>query len=277
MKRKMLILSTVVAISMMASTAYAAQGGNGNGNGNGNGKGKPDHTVTQSVYGDKDKVTVTGSVYDDETVTDSVYKGHKGAGGLLNAYDNVKDKPAGERIAALLKTKYNIEVTADTDLAALVNSLSAKGNTKAAVDVQAEITQDDAANIEQYKKLGRLKAKLGQKGIKTYVNGKETKFDVAPVVKEGRTLVPFRGIAESLNAEVTWDAATKTVTVKRDGLEVKFVLGSKVAFVNGKEVALDVPGQVKNNRVLVPMRFLSEGLQSKVVWESETSSVIVID
>ncbi|MFC5652325.1 copper amine oxidase N-terminal domain-containing protein [Paenibacillus solisilvae] len=271
MKMKLALLSTVVAISMMASTAYAAQGGNNNG------KEKPDHAIAQSVHGNNDKVKVTDSVYKDETVTDSVYKGHNGAGGLLNAYDNVKDKPAGERIAALLKTKYNIDVNADSDLKALVDSLAKKGNIKAAADVQAEITQDDAANVEQYKKLGHLKSKLGQKGIKTYVNGKETKFDVPPVVKEGRTLVPFRGIAESLKAVVVWDAKTKTVTVKRDGLEVKFVLGSKIAYVNGKAISLDVPGQVKNNRVLVPMRFLGEGLKSKVVWESETTSIIIIN
>ncbi|QYR22101.1 copper amine oxidase N-terminal domain-containing protein [Paenibacillus sp. sptzw28] len=269
MKSKIAVLTAVVAVSMMTGTAFAAQGGNKEH------KEKPGRTVSESVYW-KDDTTVTGSVYDDKSVTGSVY-GHNGAHGLINAYENVKDKPAGERIALLLKTKYNIEVNADTDLKALADSLAKQGKVEAAAVIQAAVVQSDVTNIEQYKKLSKLKAKLGQKGIKTYVNGVAAKFDVPPVVKEGRTLVPFRAIAESLKAEVVWEASTKTVIVKRDGVEVKLVLGSKVAYIGGKQVALDVAGQMKNNRVIVPMRFLGESLKSKVVWDAETSSVIILD
>jgi hypothetical protein len=256
---------------MMAGTAFADKGGHHEG------KGKPDQTVTGSVYVKEDekevKVKVTDDTYKD-TVTGSVYGG---AHGLINAYGNVKDKPAGERIAALLKSKYGIEVNSDTDLNALVDSLAKQGKVQAAADAQAEVAATDASDIEQVKKLAKLKVKLGQKGVKAFVNGKETKFDVSPVIESGRTLVPFRAISEALNAEVTWEATVKTVIVKRDGIEVKLVLGSKTATVNGKQVTLDVPGKLKSNRVLVPMRFLSEALDSKVVWDAETSSVIVVD
>ncbi|EXX87320.1 copper amine oxidase N-terminal domain-containing protein, partial [Paenibacillus darwinianus] len=132
-------------------------------------------------------------------------------------------------------------------------------------------------DIDGYKKLSKLKVKLGETGIKTYVNGKAVGFDVLPVAVEGRTLVPFRAIAESLEADVAYDAATKTITVKRDGVEVKLTLGSKTAFINGKQVALDVPGNVKNNRTLVPLRFLSEALDTDVTWDAETSSAIIVN
>lgn len=213
---------------------------------------------------------------------DDKAKGKKKKGnphGLQRAYENTKDKPAGERIAELLKAKYGIDVTAETqaEIQDIVSDLESKGETEAAEETQAELVAEDPTNVELYVKLGKIKEKNGKKGVKAYVNGAEPKFDVAPVKKDGRVLVPFRAIAEALEADVKWDAATKTITVTRDGVEVKLTLGSKVAYVNGAEVKLDVPGQTMNNRVLVPLRFLSEALKSNVVWEPETSSVIVND
>ena len=43
---------------------------------------------------------------------------------------------------------------------------------------------------------------------------KRTELDVAPFIKDGRTLVPVRAISEALGAEVGWDNDTRTVTVK---------------------------------------------------------------
>ena len=50
------------------------------------------------------------------------------------------------------------------------------------------------------------------------VDGKRTAIDAAdtsvvPVIVAGRTLLPVRFVAESLGCTVTWDAATKTITV----------------------------------------------------------------
>lgn len=33
-------------------------------------------------------------------------------------------------------------------------------------------------------------------------------FDVEPIIQNGRTVVPFRAIAEALNVEVSWEAET---------------------------------------------------------------------
>ncbi|HUC92181.1 MAG TPA: copper amine oxidase N-terminal domain-containing protein [Paenibacillus sp.] len=226
-------------------------------------------TVTDSVYGD-DRESDSG--HDDEDKKDK-----KGAKGLLNAHENVKGKPAGDRIAKLLKIKYNINVNAEISVTDVVYSLEKDGDLKAAADVQAEAVAEDPADIDGYKKLSKLKTKLGDKYIKTYVNGRTVSFDVPPVAEGGRTLVPFRAISESLKADVTYDPATKTITVKRDNVEVKLKLGSKIATVNGKEVTLDVPGKVKDNRVLVPLRFLSEALDTDVTWDAETSSAIIVN
>lgn len=52
---------------------------------------------------------------------------------------------------------------------------------------------------------------IGSKAL--VVNGVSITMDAAPVIKDGRTMLPFRWIATALGASVSWDEATKTVTM----------------------------------------------------------------
>ena len=45
------------------------------------------------------------------------------------------------------------------------------------------------------------------------VSGKKVLLDSPPLIVKGRTMVPLRFIAETLGAEVTWDEATKSITI----------------------------------------------------------------
>jgi tetratricopeptide (TPR) repeat protein len=215
---------------------------------------------------------------DGDTVTSVTYAtyGHNGYKGLQKAYENVKDKPAGQIIANLLESKYGIDVNADEVLSEAADQLAAEGNVEDAVEVQKEAVKANTKNINSYKKLGKLVEKLGKTGVKAYVNGVEPKFeDMEPVIKEGNTLVPIRAIAEALNAEVIWNDEEKSVTITKDGIVVKLVLGDVKAYVNGEEVILEVPGERMNGRTMVPVRFISEALKAIVDWEPETTSVII--
>nr|AIA86098.1 Cu_amine_oxidN1 [uncultured Thermosediminibacter sp.] len=44
-------------------------------------------------------------------------------------------------------------------------------------------------------------------------DGKSVTLDTAPVIENGRTLVPVRFLAESLGAQVGWDNASQTVVI----------------------------------------------------------------
>ena len=46
-----------------------------------------------------------------------------------------------------------------------------------------------------------------------YVNDEEKTMDVAPVIKDGRTLVPARFVAEAFGCSVDWDGNTNTVII----------------------------------------------------------------
>jgi len=44
-------------------------------------------------------------------------------------------------------------------------------------------------------------------------NRKGDDLEVAPKIVNGRTFVPIRFISEAFGAEVSWDGATKTITI----------------------------------------------------------------
>ena len=60
-------------------------------------------------------------------------------------------------------------------------------------------------------------------------------------------------------------------------MDIELIIGSKVAKVNGKEVNLDVPAEVLNNRTMIPLRFISENLGYKVKFDNENSPIYMID
>lgn len=55
------------------------------------------------------------------------------------------------------------------------------------------------------------------------VDGKSIPLDVPPKIIEGRTMVPARFIAESLDALVEWDNASRTVLIKSNGTRMVFI------------------------------------------------------
>ncbi|MDI3481179.1 MAG: hypothetical protein PWQ97_834 [Tepidanaerobacteraceae bacterium] len=112
------------------------------------------------------------------------------------------------------------------------------------------------------------------------VNGKEISFpDQQPYInKDSRTMVPVRFISESLDATVSWNQNTKTVSIKgknkKDGSELAILLkiGENKATVNGRTVIFDTRAELKNDRTMVPLRFVSEVLGAKVTWDQNTKT-----
>ena len=89
----------------------------------------------------------------------------------------------------------------------------------------AQVHWDDATStIRAYRRESAIVLQLGNR--KAWVNGPAVQLDVAPVAISGRTLVPLRFVAEALGAEVGWEDATRTVTVKHTPYVAKPVGGT---------------------------------------------------
>jgi hypothetical protein len=103
--------------------------------------------------------------------------------------------------------------------------------------------------------------------VRVFVDGAPVVFDVAPVVENGRTLVPVRALSEALGFTVTWDEAERLVSLTRDGVTIVLWIDSTKVLVDDKESHMEVPTRVVNGRTMVPLRFISETLGSHVAWD----------
>lgn len=118
--------------------------------------------------------------------------------------------------------------------------------------------------------------------VSVQLNGKALAFtDAAPEITNGRTFLPFRAVLEAIGAEVGYDAQTSTVSAKRDGVDLSMVLGQNTATVvedgQTRTMEMDVTPYVKNGRTYVPVRFVAESFGCSVGWDSDTSTVIIVD
>lgn len=100
-----------------------------------------------------------------------------------------------------------------------------------------------------------------------YINNADFPLDAAPVIRNDRTMLPVRFVAEAFGAEVGWDGASRTVSVSLDGTKIEIQIGSSVAKVNGAEVALDSAAFIENDRTYLPVRFVAENLGASVAWD----------
>jgi len=120
-------------------------------------------------------------------------------------------------------------------------------------------------------------------GMDVYTVNGETKFwDATPYIKNGRTLVPIRHLAEAVGFKADWDfsdPANKMVFIFKADQDpekdkehpfILLIIGQPTAMVNGNLVALDVAPEILNGRTMVPLRFVVETLGYQVEWLGNT-------
>lgn len=109
-----------------------------------------------------------------------------------------------------------------------------------------------------------------------HVFGKSQETDSAPIIVEGRTMIPVRLLSESLGATLYWDAsAPDTTIVVKDGIQINIYIDSNVARVNDSQVVLDSPAFIENNRTYVPVRFICEALGAQIDWNPDTKTISI--
>lgn len=111
--------------------------------------------------------------------------------------------------------------------------------------------------------------------IRLKINDKEIKMDVPPVIVNDRTLIPVRVLFENVGGEVEWFPETQRVVINYNDIKIILAIGRDTAFVSGKELKLDSPAQIINDRTLIPVRFVSENLGFNVEWDEKSHTVSV--
>jgi len=113
-------------------------------------------------------------------------------------------------------------------------------------------------------------------GSLTYkVNGVEKTMDAAPYIKDGRTFLPVRFVADALGVasdNILWDGSKVTI-IKGDRV-VQLTIGDKVMLINGASITMDVaPEVVAPGRTMLPFRWIAQALGASVSWDEATQNV----
>ncbi len=102
-------------------------------------------------------------------------------------------------------------------------------------------------------------------------------LDASPYIENSRTMVPARAVSESFGADVSWDEASQKVSVKYGENLIELTINSDTALVNGEAVSLDSPALIRNNRTMIPLRFVSEALGKYVEYVGSTKQILISD
>lgn len=111
--------------------------------------------------------------------------------------------------------------------------------------------------------------------VKLWINGSYVTTDVAPVIENGRTLVPIRVISENLGLEVDWDKDLKQITVSQADDHFIFVIGQNFYTKDEIKQDLDVAPKIINDRTFVPIRVIAEAFNQEVNWDNVARTVAI--
>ncbi|OMD44031.1 copper amine oxidase N-terminal domain-containing protein [Paenibacillus odorifer] len=121
---------------------------------------------------------------------------------------------------------------------------------------------------------GASAAKIQKVVVK--VNGTAIEINEAPAyIKDNYTFVPLRFVSEALGAKVTWDNSLKLAIVEitePKANKVQIALNQQDIVINETIItSVGSAATVQNNRVMVPIRAISEGLGATVGFIPNTS------
>ncbi|UMZ73562.1 copper amine oxidase N-terminal domain-containing protein [Natranaerofaba carboxydovora] len=116
--------------------------------------------------------------------------------------------------------------------------------------------------------------------VSVYLDDEAVEFDDqgAFVDEEGRTQVPVRFVSDELGGETDWIEAEERVNIQRNDTELDLTIGVDVFEKDGEMRTMDTaPVITGEDRTVVPLRFVSEGLGAEVDWDGDTRTVYIYD
>ncbi|MFM9414455.1 copper amine oxidase N-terminal domain-containing protein [Peptococcus simiae] len=217
----------------------------------------------QLVDGDGKTVSLGGNYENSAVVIEKVSDDTAKVSASVTAYGDLKEKGIG-----------TLSLTSDKPVTADI-----------AVYVSNQYGKFYAGNLtytfgKDVSNVGRaVVMTIGSKDV--IVDNNVVAIDTAAIIKNERTFVPFRALAEAFGAKVDWNEKDKTVTTELDGKKIVMTVDKKEYKVNDKEMTMDVAPYINgDSRTMIPVRFAAEGLGFTVTptynTDGTTASVVFI-
>jgi len=108
--------------------------------------------------------------------------------------------------------------------------------------------------------------------------GRGTKPVIIP--EWSRTVVPIRAIVDALGGTISWDGIARKVTINFKGAIIELWIDNPQAKVNGIGKWIDdsnhnVRPIIRNDRTMLPLRFVAESLGCEVGWDPDTKIITI--
>ena len=215
----------------------------------------------QLVDGDGKSVALGGGGYDTSAVTiQSVSDDTAKVSATVNNTGDLADKGLGE-----------LSLTSDKPVTADIQVYVRNKNGKYYAGNLKYTFGKTASNADT-----TVVMTIGSKDV--IVDNNIVAIDTAALIKNERTFVPYRALAEAFGAKVEWNEKDRTVTTEMDGKRVVMTIDKKEYKVNDKEMTMDVAPYISGDRTLVPVRFVAEALGFQVTptynTDGTTASVV---
>lgn len=210
--------------------------------------------------------------------------GGSGGGGGTSRYTISFESNGGSKVSNQTVTRNSVmkEPTAPTKENFDFDGWYSDKELKTKYDFSAKVTKSFtlyAKWTEKDNSINQIILTIGKKDAQVF--GKAKSNDVAPKIEKDRTMLPARFVAENLGAKVEWDGEKQLVTITGKNLKtdenvtILITIGSATVKVNGKEIKLDSPAFIENDRTYTPIRFISENLGASVEWVEKEQKVII--
>ncbi len=109
--------------------------------------------------------------------------------------------------------------------------------------------------------------------IQFWVDGQKKNIDQPPIIRDSRTFVPIRFVAEIYGGTVEWDNDERLVQIHYKDKHMSMGINDSMAVVDGEKVPFDAPPFIHNGRTMVPLRFISEQLGMRVHYDGQKQCV----
>lgn len=105
-------------------------------------------------------------------------------------------------------------------------------------------------------------------------NGEYLAFNTVPEMKNGTLMAPMNFTMEQMGAKVVWLGAA-SVKIIRGGKVITLRFGGKTAEVDGVKEYLGAAPYVKDNQLMLPLRFMAKQMDCTVKWDEKTNTAVV--
>lgn len=126
--------------------------------------------------------------------------------------------------------------------------------------------------------------KIGSNEIITEKGGiKNTVIiDAAPYIDEASstTLIPLRGLMEEMGAKVNWIPDTEEIEIDSEDGRIKMQIQNSLVYADHPvygtvRYTLTAVPKIKDSRTFIPLRFVSEQLGCKVLWDGDSRTITI--